>query len=194
MATSTRLAILPLSAVLLLAGCTLLPTTTPSPTSSQPSVTASPDPTETATEEPSAASTPVTIECSSLVSDQVIYDWGSGNWGLDPDVAVPSDSNVERVNDFDGAVCGWVNLSSGDKLTVAVANLSPATLAEVKQEVAASGTPTSSFGGEGYFSAAGGVGEADVFTGSYWIVASSAVFLEPADVKPLVAAAVSAVG
>ena len=50
------------------------------------------------------------------------------------------------------------------------------------------------FGAEGYFAAAGGVGTAEAFSGSYWVTAVSPTFTEPGDVAALVSSAVGSLG
>jgi hypothetical protein len=195
MATTVRLPFLALvGAVLLLAGCTAQPGSIPT----QPTTTISPTsptvkPSSTA-ESPDPQSTPVTISCAKLVDDQTIYDWGSGNWAVDPAFSPAAGSSAEKIVAFDGVACGWVNLTSNEKLTVAVANLSADSLAAVKSDLATSSDPVSTYGADGYFTVTGGVGQADAFAGRYWIIASSSALFESGDAEPIIRAAMDALG
>lgn len=196
MATSTRLAILSLGGVLLLSGCSFLQPTT-NPTSSAPtsevteSSTPTADPIPTSTD---AASTPLTIDCATLVSDQVIYDWGSGNWGLDPAFKPPAGSSAAAIVSYGGTACGWVNLTSNEELYVAAAYVTGDQQATIEGSLKSSGDAVSTFGAPGYFGVSGGTGQADAFANGVWISARSTSFLEAGDAQPIMTAAVAAAG
>jgi len=162
------------------------PTTSPS-ASSAPSASGTP------TAEPDSGS-PIDISCSQLVSDQVIYDWGNGNFAADPNFSPAAGSPAAEAVAADGVACGWINLTSGETVTVSAADLGADALVTVTSDLAASSAPASSLGEGGYFVASGGIGHADVVRGSLWVSAESALFGEAADAKPLVSAAVSAIG
>ena len=182
---------LPRTLSLVLAGALLIGATACAP--ERPAVT-TPDSTKSAAvptptpvvDDPDVLGTPVGISCSELVDDQTIYDWGSGNFALDPDYAPAAGSDAAKVVDYEGLACGWINLTSGEKLAVAVANLPASAIDEKRSTLDAESSPVTDFGDEGWFSVDGGVGVADVIRGSYWIVASSTYFSAPTDATPIV--------
>ena len=135
---------------------------------------------------------PFDVACTDLVSDQLIYEWGSGNWASDPDFSAAAGSSAAAIVEHGGTACGWVNLTSGDKLSVAVGEFAPETLDPLRAERADTADATSDFGAGGYFVVTSGTGQADVFSGPYWITASSTWFLSTADAVDIVEAAVSA--
>ena len=88
-----------------------------------------------------------------------------------------------------GIACSWLHQTSGDTLQVAVANLPEADIAARKSALKASSHPVGDFGADGYFTTTGGAGVAEAFTGSFWIVANSSYFGEPAEAAAIVNAA-----
>lgn len=153
---------------------------------------------QTATPTPSVTPTlgpddiPLRLSCTEVVSDEVIYEWGSGNWGADPDYAVPRGSSAAEIVEHGGTACGWVNLTSGEKLSVAVGEFAPEVLEPLRAERAAKAEPVSAFGVDGYFAVTAGTGQADAFTGPYWISASSTYFAATEDALSIVQAALEA--
>ncbi len=179
--------------VIPLAGCApdRGPIATPSgSTDGTDSPTATATPTATPTLGPEEI--PFEVACADVVSDELIYEWGSGNWASDPSFSVAAGSSAETIVEHGGTACGWVNLTSGEKLTVAIGEFAPETLDALRQERAANADAVSDFGGDGYFLVASGTGQADAFTGSYWITASSTWFLSAGDAVDIVNAAISA--
>ena len=160
--------------------------------------TNSAEPTPTSTARPSVTPSsapgdiPLSLSCTTVLTDQVVYDWGSGNWAADPDFAVAPGSTAATIVEHGGTACGWVNLTSGEKLTVAVGEFAPTRLAALREERAARATAVSDFGATGYFTANDGIGQADAFSDPYWITASSSWFGAPADAEVLVATALEA--
>jgi hypothetical protein len=77
---------------------------------------------------------------------------------------------------------------------VAVAQLADADISKVKASVESSFTSVSGLGDSAYFTTSGGVGVAQVFDGPYWLVASSPAFYEIAEPRPLLQAALAALG
>ena len=158
----------------------------------------SPDEGSLLPDDPSEASLPpddlaLEVDCQVLVSDEVIYEWGSGNWAIDPDFTVPSGSSTEVVVDQGGTACGWINLTSGEKLSVAVGAFRPDELGELRAERASVAEPVDSFGADGYFVVVGQSGQADAFTDDNWVTANSTWFLSPGTAAPIVQAALEAV-
>lgn len=190
-------AVLTVAAVLALAlsGCVPNGPASPTPTSSRsesgggPAVTPSQEPSEPAEALPA---TPVTIDCNELVSLQAVYDFNP-NYGNQPDFTPSSGSDAATIAASEGTACNWVNQTSGETFIVAVAQPAPDQLAAVRS-AAEAGTPASGLGDAAYFSSAGGVGEAQVFAGPYWLVAASSAFYDLTTAKPLLDSALSALG
>lgn len=158
----------------------------PSPTpSADPSASASPSPSTG----PDPTYTPMNLGCTDLISLEAMYDFNP-NFGTDPNYAPASGSPASTIAGFDGLACGWVNQSSGETIHAAVAHLDSATLADLKKQAMTVSNPVSLYDGEGYFRSVDKVGEAQVFTGPYWLVVRSASFLEAREAKGLVDAAI----
>lgn len=139
------------------------------------------------------SSTPVTIDCNKLVSPQAVYDYNP-NYGHQPAFTAATGTDVATIVANQGVACNWVNQTSGVTFVVAVAQLAADDLATVQADVAAGSTAVSGIGDAAYFTASGGVGVAQVFDGPYWVVASSAAFYEVAEPKPILEAALAALG
>ena len=183
--------------VLLLSGCgTGAPAAEPSapPTTAAAQPTAEPTPSATPAGPTAPPPIPFEIACDALVSPETIYAFNS-NFALLSEPVVEPGSVAERVTAELGTVCSWQQLSSGEILTVAAANLPPETLVTVKNDAFESSTMVPTYGGdEGYFIVREGKGEAQVFAGTYWIVSTSPTYLEPGDAADLLGAAAAAVG
>lgn len=184
----------PVALALMLSGCvpegTDAPdaggTSTPTPTASS---TASPDPTPSAP----PVITPVTISCDELVPPATMYEY-SQNVALLPTFAPEPGTLASEAVALGGVACRWTNGSSGEAIDISVASLTDGDLEARKNELVVSSNSVPTYGVEGYFSADGGVGEAQAFDDPYWITAESVTFAEPGDVQPLIAAAIAALG
>ena len=188
------------SLALVLAGCTGDPSdliTSPSPSSMAPtpSASATPSPTAEPTATATPEATPVDIACDNLLSAQAIYDYNA-NFGAQPDYSPAGGTLPASAAAMNGTSCAWVNESSGEVIEVAVAKPSATTLAAMQNDAVTSSAAVPTYGTppqlEGYFTTAGGVGEAQAFTNGYWIIIRSDYFIEPGDVSPLMDAVVSA--
>ncbi len=175
----------------MLAGCTPQPAE-PEPTKDAPTPAATetaapePDPTEAPT-----SSTPVTAACDELVSLQAMYDFNPnfsllGSWT--PTAGTPA----ERATASQGLACRWQNDTSGDTIELSVASFDAGTLERMANDTYDSSTMVPTYGGEGYFSVAGGIGEAVVFEEQYWVVLRSSYFMEPGDAEYLMTTVLSA--
>ena len=166
-------------------------------TSTTPSASQGPTdpPAPAATDQPGDGfdATPVTVECSALVTPQAVYDYNP-NYSLQPSFTPVAGSDVATIMDNKGVGCSWVNQTSGETFVVAAAQLAAADIESIKQVLSSSSTPVTGVGDSAFFTASGGVGVAEVFSGSYWIVATSPAFYEIAEAKPLLQAALSALG
>jgi len=185
-------------ALIVLAGCTAGPTPAPSasPTSTPsvaptagtaPSQSPSPTPTPTA-----AADTAVTLGCDGVLTPDDVYNFNP-NFGTAPNYNAEGGSAAEVAVAHKGIACGWSNQTSGDLIEASVAQPSPATLADLKSQAEKASTSVTTYGAgvKGYFGTSGGVGQAQVFTGAYWVAVTSVEFVEARDAELLVAAVVS---
>ncbi|MFB9310451.1 hypothetical protein BJY17_000099 [Agromyces hippuratus] len=160
--------------------------TTAAPQASETPIETTPaEPTETA--EPPV---PFAIECDELLTPDQVYAFNP-NFGAAPDFAPSGDHLVAVVEDEAGTACGWVNQTSGDLIEVGVATPPEAALLAHQSDAAMNSTPVPTYGTppelEGYFTQADGSGEAQIFSGPYWIVIRSAALFEPGDAGKLVA-------
>ncbi|HEU4808249.1 MAG TPA: arginyl-tRNA synthetase, partial [Homoserinimonas sp.] len=136
--------------------------------------------------------TPVTIDCNTLVSPQAVYDYNP-NYGYQPDFTPAAGSDVATIVANQGVACNWVNQTSGVTFVIAVAQLAAGDLAGIRDGLPDS-SRVSGIGDAAYFSASGGLGVAQVFSGPYWVVATSPAFYEMADPRPILDAALAALG
>jgi hypothetical protein len=182
--------------VLLLAGCSPQPPAggqSAAPTTAVAEPTAEPTPTATAAGPTTPPPIPFEVACDALVSPETIYAFNP-NFALLGEPVIEPGSPAERVRTELGTVCSWQQLSSGEILTVGVAELPAETLTKVQNDVFESSTMVPTYGGdEGYFTVRDGAGEAVTFVDSHWIVTTSQAYLEPGDAVDILAAAAAAV-
>ena len=180
---------------LLLAGCVPTPVVEEPPTAGY---TPTPTPTATSTApKPTptldAGTLPVGIGCDDLIDPQAMYDYNP-NVSAVADFAPSPDSAAGQALVSQGVACRWVNQSSGATIDISVVSYTEAGLAAKKAAVAAASTPAPVLGDDGYFDAAGGVGEAQKFSGSYWLTATSTTFFGADDVARLMETATESLG
>ena len=188
---TTGLALAAAASALLLSACA--PGSTDPAASTPPAASGSPAPATpgaTDTPEPTEEPVPFEIDCDAVLTPQDVYDFNP-NFGSDPGYEAAADGVVGVVEES-GTACGWLNQTSGEVIEVGVATPPPGAL-EARMNAAAMGsTPVPTYGTppevEGYFAQAGGTGEAQVFSGPYWIVFDSVALFEPGDAQQLVAA------
>ena len=183
----------PVALALLLAGCVPESTETPDAgaTSSTPTPTASASESAEPSSPPEPVITPITIGCDQLITPQVMYDFNQNVVLLDS-FTPASGSTAAEALDRGGLACRWTNQSSGETIDISVADLTADELTARKNDLVTSSKSVPTYEVEGYFSADGGVGEAQAFDDPYWITATSVTFAEPGDVQPLIAAAIAA--
>ena len=181
---------LSLLALAALSGC--VPTPTPSPTDTA-SASASETPSATPTSSPtaSAVSTPITVDCNTLITLDDMYAFNP-NFGLISSWTPKSGSAAATAKSEKGIACRWQNQTSGDTIDVSVAHLDAASIEALKNAAVEKSTMVPTYGDEAYFSVSGGVGTAIVFQGTYWLVATSVDFAEPGDPADLITAALGA--
>jgi hypothetical protein len=173
-----------------LSGCVPTPSPTQSDTpsaSSSGSASASPTPSPTA----SAVSTPITIDCNTLITPDDIYAFNP-NFGLIDSWTPKAGSAAATAKSEQGIACRWSNQTSGDTIDVSAAHLDDATIESLKNDAVEKSTMVPTYGDEAYFSVSGGAGTAIVFQGDFWLVATSVDFAEPGDPSDLITAALSA--
>lgn len=182
------------AAGLLLAGCTPAAEEEPEPTTSaaQPSPSAeapssSPSPSASAAPEPDG--TPVAFGCDDVLTLDEMYAYNP-NFGRQDDWTPAAGSAQAEVVAEQGISCQWVNLTSGITIEVGVSQLSDGEIVDRHEALQASSNAVPTFGSEGYFTVADGVGEAQVFSGPYRIVATSAAFVEPGEAEQIVRSAI----
>jgi len=119
-----------------------------------------------------------------LFTAQQVYDYNP-NYGPDSTYAPASSTVAARAVAERGRACEWVNETSSVALDVAASRPAPADLATIKSAAGKGSAVTVATGVTSYYSTSGAVGQLQMFSGSYWIVISSADFTGPADVMGL---------
>ena len=183
-----------LIALTLLSGCVDEAAPEPDPAASTTAPTTPPTPTPPATTPAHAPDgVPVTTTCDQLVSAQAMLDYNA-NFTLLDSYSPAAGSLAAEIVRQNGLACAWVNGSNGSLIEVAVANLPEPHLTTVANELVTTSNSVPTYGVEGYFTAAGGVGTAQAISSPYWLVAVSPTFFEPGDAQPIVAAALAGLG
>lgn len=189
-----RIALLTASAALVasLTGCSMFPTS---------EVTGSPKPkqTETTTSSPTPSATASAEEiialgksCDQLISLQALYDFNP-NYSANPKYS-PSDGLPQQAVDLGGVSCGYINLTSDEKVTVSAAKLSDGNAAKVASQMSSSGSSTDVYGAPGSFNSQSGEGTAQVLDKNTWVIVQSGAFLDPKDAAGLMSAAMKSLG
>lgn len=196
-ARAVAVAAIMLVATTVISGCApaVGPTTKPSATSVAEPTTTTPKPTATPTKTPEPQlGEPVGITCEQLITPAEMLDFNP-NVSLISDYTPAADTKASQIAGYKGLVCRWVNNSSNEKIDISVAKLDDETLTALKNTAVTESESVPTYGippeVEGYFTLYGDVGQAEVFSGKYWIVARSLAFFEPGDVQPLIEAALS---
>ncbi len=176
-------------AIALLAGCTpeAGPVGPGEPTASgDPSV----DPTAEPTDQP--VGVPVGATCDELVPADTVYLYNPNFTSVD-DFTPEDGTAAASALTYQGVACRWQNDTSGDTIDVSVAQLDDDTLTALKNAAFADSEMVPTYGEEAYFVVDSGVGAAQVFQGSFWIVAESPVFFEPGDATEIIQSVLAAV-
>jgi hypothetical protein len=178
-------------ALAVLAGCTPAggdgdPTTAPTDGSG-----ATTTPTPQPTDEP--AGIPVDLSCDELVSAETLYVYNT-NFGPIDDFTPQTGSPAASALSHDGVACRWQNQTNGQNIDVSVAHLDDDALTALKNAAFQDSEMVPTYGDEAYFTVEGQIGTAQVFQGSYWIVAASPVFFEPGDATEIIQSVIAALG
>lgn len=143
--------------------------------------------TSTPTSTPTEPPTPVTMNCNAVVTADQMHSFNP-NFGTDPSYAPQKGSLEKQIADWKGTVCGWLDPSNKETIAIAVGKPPANELEGLKNTAVTESKPVPTYGipptVEGYFNP-GTAGEVQIFTGEYWIVATSTAFFEPGDPAPL---------
>ena len=184
---------LTISAVSLLAltGCNSL---NPSSSSSSPTSSSTPDHIAEAIPTPSTPapvlddSNPIYKACSDLISIEALYDFNP-NYSYDASQGPSSGSLGEKAKSKDGVFCSYVNLSNGDRIDVAAAQISASSLSDWTKRITESSRPTDAYGNApetlGFFSRSNNEGVSQAIQGNKWVAISSTTFFEAGDASSL---------
>ncbi|MCY7405113.1 MAG: iron ABC transporter ATP-binding protein [Cryobacterium sp.] len=186
---------------LLLTGCSGGDTPTPSDSaaatsgaSADPSESAAPSPSPT----PEATGAPIAQTCDQLLTLQDVYNFNP-NYGTAPDYSPAAGGLAETAQTYNGLTCGWSNQSSGELIEVSVVAPNDVLMTTLKQKADADSQAVPTYGTpptvDGFFTYAGGSGQAQVFTGTYWVTMSSPAFYnEPGAAEGLMSAVLTHLG
>jgi hypothetical protein len=142
-----------------------------------------------------AAFLPIGLSCSVLLPDAFVLEVGP-NFGRLDGYTPDAGSTDSFISSNQGVACRLVSLSGGDRIDVAVASMTAAGLAELATDLSASESEVNDFGPNvrGFFTGAGGVGQANAISDKYWVIVSSPLFAQARDAAPIVAQVLAQLG
>jgi hypothetical protein len=148
----------------------------------------------TPTPTPTAAGSPVALECDQVLTPDDIYAFNP-NFGAAPDFEPSKGSAASTAVAYEGLACGWMNQTSNELIEVSIAQPNEVLMTQLKDAAIASSQAVPTYGTppavEGFFTSDGGQGQAQIFTGKYWVTLTSTVFFEPGDPRDLIETVVS---
>jgi hypothetical protein len=158
---------------------------------SSSSATASASATATPTPTPTPAGTAIALTCAELLTPDDVYAFNP-NYGTDP-AYQPTSASAKTAASFQGLTCGLLNQTGGGTIEISLAQPNAVLMTQQQDKAVASSKIVPTYGtppaAQGFFVVAGGTGEAQVFTDTYWLTISSSDFAEPGDAESLVSAA-----
>lgn len=180
---------------LLFAGCapTDEPASSPTP---KPTASESSAPSATPTAEPTEdpiLSEPIDLTCNELLTPDDVYAFNP-NVTFAEDGQPKPDSKAGTIAGMNGLTCQWVNNSSNETMDVAVAKLTDDQLTALKNLAVTESTQVPTYSAppvEGFFTVITNEGEAQVFSGAFWVTLRSSAFFEPGDAEQLAEAAIA---
>lgn len=137
-------------------------------------------------------SEPVDIACDALITPDDMYAFNP-NVSLLTEGTPTADSLAGEIAAMNGLTCQWVNNTSNEVLDIALAKLPEKELTDLKNRAVTESTQVPTYAAppvEGFFTVVGDEGEAQVFTGSYWLTLRGMSFFEPGDAEQLAEAAI----
>ena len=177
--------------VLALTGCSGLNL---APTTSTPSATSTTNKVAEAIPTPSTAApvlddaNPIHKACSDLISIEALYDFNP-NFSYDASQSPTSGSLGEKAKQKDGVFCSYVNLSNGDRIDIAAAQISTSSIGDWTKRISESNRPTDAYGNPpetlGFFSRSNNEGVSQAIQGNKWVAISSSTFYEAGDASSL---------
>jgi hypothetical protein len=190
---------------LVLSGCAPANEPTPSDSaaatstaSAEPTTSEEPTSTPTPTPTPEATGSPIAQTCDELLTLQDVYDYNQ-NYGTAPAYSPTASSLAETAATYNGLTCGYSNQSSGALIELSVVAPNDVLMTTLKQQADANSQAVPTYGTpptvDGFFAYLGGSGQAQVFTGTYWVTLSSpAFFNEPGAAEGLMSAVLGHLG
>jgi hypothetical protein len=175
----------------LLAGCVLSEEPEPEFTGPNPGTQPTGAPAPSITAHP--VGTPIDATCDQLVSPDTVYQFNPNFVGIHDFTPSPGSIASSAVA-YEGVACRWQNETNGQNIDVSAAQLDDETLTSLKNAAFADSQMVPTYGDEAYFAVEGGVGTAQVFQGSFWVVAESPVFFEPGDATEFVQSVLAGLG
>ncbi|WP_166790632.1 MULTISPECIES: hypothetical protein [unclassified Cryobacterium] len=158
---------------------------------SSSSASASAAATATPTPTPTPAGTAVAMTCTDLLTLDDVYAFNP-NYGTDPSYK-PTSASAKTAASFQGLTCGLLNQSSDGTIEISLTQPNAQLMTQQQDKAVASSKIVPTYGtpptAQGFFAVTNGIGEAQVFTDTYWLTISSSNFLEPGDAESLVSAA-----
>lgn len=141
--------------------------------------------------DPSAVGVPVDRDCNQILSPDALYMFNP-NVGTDPDY-VPTGLARQAVANG-GVACGWLNQTSGEKLSVSVGRFNAEGIEVVRGAAAARTGATDLDTIDGYFTETANGGAIEFFVDQYWVVLESPSITGPDDVLEVIQSITESLG
>jgi hypothetical protein len=131
------------------------------------------------------------MSCTDLLTLDDVYAFNP-NVGSDPSYT-PTSASAKTAASFQGLTCGLLNQSSGGTIEISLTQPNAVLMTQQQDKAVASSKIVPTYGtppaAQGFFTVSDGIGEAQVFTDTYWLTVTSKEFIEPGDAESLVSAA-----
>ncbi|MFC5929093.1 iron ABC transporter ATP-binding protein [Cryobacterium melibiosiphilum] len=149
-------------------------------------------PTATPSPTPTPAGTAVALSCDQVLTAEDVYAFNP-NFGTAP--AFEPTGDAATAVEYNGVACGYMNQTSNAVIEIGIAAPNEVLRNQQYDAAIAQSTPVPTYGDApslyGFFTSINGVGEAQIFTDTYWVTLTSVEFFEPGDAQGLLAAVVS---
>lgn len=159
----------------------------PTPQAASPSTAGS-----TVSPKASGGATPFSMPCDAVVPQQALENFNP-QYAPQSAPASPTNNLEKLVVAWKGTLCVWKNTATEETLRIAIAKPPTAEVTSLKDAAITVARPVPTYGNpplEGYFTP-GEPGQAQIFTGPFWIVAQSTDFAEPGDAQTLLVSLVA---